>query len=201
MNIFNYLFRNFFFLKEKKSCSKTYSWQKPTFQFLQQYLIIYSKKYIFGKKKLYFFLRLQTYFWGKKKLFYQKKHQNSINYSRLNQPKVYEECLVLHLSLRPLNQEIIFLVQLKNGQLHSHIPSPWIVRLVTTVSYNNYHLAIAYSEAEPLWITIGGVPFTGYLYQVNQDFVLRKHILTRLKDIERQSGRHKLIKKKILILT
>ena len=61
----------------------------------------------------------------------------------------------------------------------------WIVRLVTTVSYYNYHLAIAYPEAEPLWVTIGGVPFTGYLYQVNQDFVLRKHILTRLKDIER----------------
>ena len=47
------------------------------------------------------------------------------------------------------------------------IPTFPSLGLVTTVSYYNYHLAIAYSEAEPLWVTIGGVPFTGYLYQLS----------------------------------
>ena len=49
-----------------------------------------------------------------------------------------------------------------------------LLGLVTLVSYYNYHQNIAYPDEPLFWVRIGGLPFTGDIHQVHEDFVSRK---------------------------
>ncbi|KAL0005018.1 hypothetical protein SO802_012579 [Lithocarpus litseifolius] len=49
-----------------------------------------------------------------------------------------------------------------------------VLGLVTSVSYYSYHQNIAYPDEPPFWVRIGGLPFTGDIHQVQEDFVLQE---------------------------
>ena len=49
-----------------------------------------------------------------------------------------------------------------------------VLGLVTTWSYYNYHQYIAYPNEPPFWLRIGGLPFTGNIHQVYENFVLQE---------------------------
>ena len=45
---------------------------------------------------------------------------------------------------------------------------------MTLVSYYNYHQNIAYPDEPPFWVRIGGLPFTGDIHQVHEDFIFQE---------------------------
>ena len=45
---------------------------------------------------------------------------------------------------------------------------------MTSTSYYNYHQNIAYPDEQPFWVRIGGLPFTGDIHQIHEDFVLQE---------------------------
>jgi len=49
-----------------------------------------------------------------------------------------------------------------------------VLGLVTTWSYYNYHLYIAYPNEPPFWLRIGSLPFTSDIHQVHENFVLQE---------------------------
>ena len=60
-----------------------------------------------------------------------------------------------------------------------------VLGLVTSVSYYNYHQNIAYPDEPPFWVRIGGLPFTGDIHHVHEDFVLQEKYLDSYTEQEK----------------